>query len=248
MNALYIIFIIVGALLGIAYIFALISKLAVWRSYVKGNGTPTENGLTGEEAATMLLEKLELSDVKVEKLSWFMASMYGNHYNARTKTIYLRNNILKKPTVTSVALAIQKVALAVQHKNEDKAFKLKSKLQPLIVLAPILFVPLALIGVVLDVALRGNIGVVSVIFLIIGLLFYLIAFIFTLINIPVEKNANKMALSIIKETNIIDASQHKLSEKIYKSYMVSYVADFIMSSLYLIYFILKVVLKVSLKK
>lgn len=244
MNVFYLILIIVGALLGIASFFAFFAKLAVWRTYVKGNSTRLDSGLTGEQAANMLLEKLNLSEVEVKQLNWFTASIYGNHYNARKKVIYLRKNIFSKSTVTAVSLATQKVALAIQHKNKDKSFIVKSKLQPVIILAPVLFIPLALVGIIFElIILHSNIGTLSIVFIIIGLLFYLLAFIFTLVNLPVEKKANTMAMKIIAETNIIEEDKQNLVRKIYKAYIISYVADFIMALLYLIQFILKLLFK-----
>lgn len=243
MSVLVISLIVVGILLGVAYLFALISKSVVLGVYLKGNRTTTQNGLTGEQAANMLLEELKLPGVEVKMLGWIRAILYGNHYNARTKTIYLRRNILKKSTLTSVALAIQKVALAIQHKNNEKAFKTKAALQSFIILAPVLFIPLSLVGIIADLALNSNVGVISAIFVGVALLFYLVAFVFTLINIPVEKKANATAMEIIKETNIVEEKQQEGIKKIYKAYLVSYVADFIMASLQLIYFILKLLAK-----
>lgn len=248
MSIIYILLIAVGVLIGIASLFALISRLIIWGTYVKGNSTLTDNGLTAEETANMLLEQLDLSDVKVEQLGWFKASMYGNHYSARKKTIYLRKNIFNKATITAVALATQKVALAVQHKNKDKSFAVKSKLQPFILLAPILFIPLALVGVLLDFAISSQVGTISIVSIILGLLFYLLAFIFTLVNIPVEKKANAMAMKMIVETNIIEANQQGLVKKVYKAYILAYIADFIMSLLYLVQFILRIVFKILERK
>lgn len=239
--------IIISAIVLGAVVFASFAKTYVWFSYVSGNSTQTRNGLTGEQVATLLLERLEITDVRVERLGWFAGIIYGNHYNARRKTIYLRKNIYNKSTVTSVGLAVQKVGLVIQDKNGEKKFKVKAALQPFIFLAPILFVPFSVLGIILDTFLFKNIGVLTLVFVGVAFLFYLAAFIFLLMSIPVEKKANKFALDAIKKSNVLEGSEQEKVRKIYKAYILSYVADFIMSVLYLLKYILKI-LNVFTKK
>lgn len=241
--------IIILVIVGVALAFASFAKTYVWFSYVKGNYATTQNGLTGEQAATLLLEKLNIPGVKIQKANWWSAIMFGNHYNARRKTIYLRGNIYNKSTVTSVGLAVQKVGLVLQDINGDKKFKVKAALQPFIFLAPILFVPLSLVGLLLDLVLFKNLGVLTLVFIGIAFLFYLMAFIFTLVTIPVENKANKSALEIIKKTNILqEGSEQDRVKRIYKAYLISYVADFIISLMYLIKYALKILNVVAKRK
>jgi Zn-dependent membrane protease YugP len=240
--------IILVGVIGAALIFAVVAKSYVWISYVKGNYTAANNGLTGEQAATLLLNNLNLTDVKIQKASWFAAIVYGNHYNARKKTIYLRGNIFNKSTITSISLAVQKVGLVIQDVNKEKKFKVKAALQPFIFLAPILFVPLSLLGLLLDLVLFKNIGVVTLVFIGLAFLFYLTAFIFTVVTIPVENKANKLALEMIQKTNLLDESEQDKVKRIYKAYLISYVADLIISLLYLIKYALKLINVVAKKK
>lgn len=241
MTGVTLIAVIIAGLVLAAVIFAVFAKIYVGISYLSGNSTPAKNGLTGEQTAALLLERLDIQNVQVKKLSWFASIIYGNHYNARKKTIYLRANIYNKSTVTSVGLATQKVGLVMQHVNGEKKFKVKAALQPFIILAPILFVPLSVLGVILDFVLFRNIGVLTLVFIAFGFLFYLAAFIFTLMSIPVEKKANKFAMEAIEKSNILEGSEQEKVRKIYKAYIISYVADFIMSVLYLLKYILKIV-------
>ena len=240
MGVLELILLIVGVLVGAAVLFASFARTYVFTVYLSGNRKQASNGLTGEQAAQALLNQLDIKDVSVRKLGFFQAVLYGNHYNPRKKTIFLRRNILNKSTVTANALAVQKVGLVIQDRNNDKAFKIKAKLQPFIVLAPILFVPLVLVGVAIDIALTSNIGIFSVILGSSAFLFLLLSLIFTLVTIKAENKANKTAVEIIEQTNLLEDSEQKRVKRIYKAYLVSYVADFIMSVLYLLRYILRI--------
>lgn len=240
MGILEIILLILGVLVGAAVLFASFARLYVFSVYLSGNRKQASNGLTGEQASQMLLQQLGINDVTVEKMGFFRALIYGNHYNPRKKIIYLRGNIFNRSTVTSVALAVQKVGLVIQDINNDKSFKIKAKLQPFIFLAPILFVPLVLVGIAIDLVLASNIGIFSVILTAVGFLFLLLSLIFTFVTVKAENKANKTALEIIEQTNLLEDSEQKRVKQVYKAYLISYVADFIMSVLYLLKYILKI--------
>jgi Zn-dependent membrane protease YugP len=236
-----ILLIVISILLGAAVLFAVIAKMLVWIRYSTYNSKKTENGLTAQQTALLFLQKLNMHEVEVKKLNWVSAFIYGNHYNARRKTIYLRGNIFDKASVTATALALQKVGLAILDRNGDKKLKTRSFLQPIVILAPILFVPLSIVGILLDLVLFRNIGIVSVIFIGFAGLFYIAAFIVTVLAIPVEKNANKVALEMLTQTNLLSDVETSYVQKIFKTYLISYIADFIVSLLYLIKYILKIV-------
>lgn len=236
---------IVGILLGIAWVVAVVLKAIVAIRYQKSNHTPAKNGLTGEQTARLLLDNLGLQDVQIKKLNWFSGLIYGNNYNAKKKTIYIRSNISNKSTVTAIGISCQKVGLAILDHNGDKTLKIRSSLQPFVVLAPILFVPMALVGLFADLFLFDSIGVLTAIFIGMAFLYYILAFIVTLLNIPVENRGNKLALELMEKTNFLDEEERVLIEKVFKSYKLSYIADFILALLYIIKMILKILIKIK---
>lgn len=239
--------IVLGILILAAVIFAFVAKAIVAIRYMRFKHKKVSNGLTAEETTKALLEGMEMNDVKVVRCNFFTANWFGNSYSVYGKKIRLRRNIYKSVSLTATALATQKVAQALMHKNKDKKLKVRSSLQPFIILAPILFIPIVVLGVIVDGLMSLN-GVGAFIGIIVAGLYYVLAFVATLFTLPVEKKANQTAVEILEVSNLVTEDEIKDIKLIYKTYMLSYIADFIVTLLYLLKYILDIVIKLSAKK
>lgn len=238
-DGLEVAYIAVGILLGIAIIAALIAQIAVAVGYWRGNRTNNSLGLSGAEYARRLLDLNGMPDVQVKKCGIIRTVLFGNHYSISKKTVYLRMRTINKPSLTAVAMAAQKVALAEQHKNKNAKMIVRSRLQGLGVFAPYLFIPLVVIGFLIDVFVAQTL-LFSLIAAVLGLIFILFGFIVTLLNIPVEKKAMKRALVFLKAD--LTKEEIVIVKKIYRSYMVEYALQFIIAVLRIIQLILKILL------
>ena len=235
-DGLEIAYIAVGILLGIAIIAAFIAQIVIAIGYWRGNRTNNSLGLSGGEYARKLLDQNGMPDVQVKKCGIIRTILFGNHYSITKRTVYLRMRTINKPSLTAVAMAAQKVALAEQHRDGDTKMIVRSRLQGLGVFAPILFVPLVLIGFLVDIFVLETL-LFSLVTAGIGLLFILFGFIVTLLNIPVEKKAMERAQVILE--NELTGEEMVTVKKIFRSYLVEYVLQFIIAILRIIQLILK---------
>ncbi len=240
--------VILSVIIAIASVVAAVLRIILFFRYHKYNTETLESGKSAKDATRELLDKSGLTEVKVEKCGFFRAVFYGNSYSKKTKTIYLRKGIIDKNTVTAVGVGLQKVGLAIQDRDGDKQFNIRAKLQPLFVFAPFLFIPIVLVGAILDVAVANATGVGTLVSTIIATVFYLVSLVFTFSTIKVEKKANQEALAQIKQANYMTENEIEELEKVFNSYIIAYIADFIITLLEFIRFILKVILKLVQKK
>ena len=237
-----VLYIAVSILLGIAVIATLISQIYIMVGYWKGNRMENSLGLTGGEIARKLLDENGMPDVEVKKCTFLRTLFFGNHYSISKKTIYLRMLTINKTSLTSAAMAVQKVALAEQHRDGDKKMILRSRLQGLAIFAPALFVPLVAIGLILDLFVLQTV-LLTIVALILGLVFIAFGFVVTLLNIPVERKAIKRAEQMIDEKSLLTAEESLTVKKIYRSYMVQYVMQFVVAVLRILQLILKIFAK-----
>ena len=229
--------IVIVAVLAVVEAFAGIANWIATYRYLRYGKISAQ--MNGEETANYLLKTLGMEDVQVKKPGFFRSLFLGNSYSISQKTIYLRKRILTRKSVASMAVASQKVALAIQHKNNDKRLLRKSKLDKIAWGAPISFIPLFLIGLIIDFITTSNIGILTVVFSAIGVLYFLIAVIILGLTIPVEKKANADALQLIEQTGIMSETEMIKTKKLYKSMIVAYIANFITSLIYLIKMLFK---------
>ncbi len=234
-------YIIVSVLLGIAIVVALIAQIAIIVGYFRGNRRENSLGLTGGELARKVLDEKGMTDVKVKKCTFLRALFFGNHYSISKKTVYLRKYTIDKKSLTSSAMALQKVALAEQHRNGDKKMIVRSRLQGLGIFAPAMFIPFVIIGILVD-ALVLAYPLVTYIAIVFGVLFIVFGFIVTILNYPVEKKAMARAVRWMEEENLATAEEKEIIRKIYRSYLIEYAMQIVVAILRLIQMILKILM------
>ena len=100
---------VVVGLLIIASIFAFGISIYLSISYVRYNKKQNSCGKTGEQIARKILDHHELGHIKVSKTG---SIMFGNSYSHYFKKVRLRRLTWQKRSVTSLAMAAQKSALA----------------------------------------------------------------------------------------------------------------------------------------
>ncbi len=239
----FVIYILAGVI-AVGVIFACVARLSLFFRYHSYNKDETEQGLTALTATRTLLDANDMQDVEVKQCGFWRAWFWGNSYSTRKKTIYLRKGIINKKSITAIGVGLQKTGLAIMHKRGDKKLKARSILLPLSYIMPVLFIPIVIVGLLLDIFLFNFTGVATIVSAIIGFAFYLVAFVYMLINIPVEKQANRLAMGIIEKSNFLTPDEREKVNKLFKSYILMYVVDFVVALLNVILQILKVILKI----
>lgn len=239
-------------LIAIATIVSGILKIKIFFSYWVTNREATSGGYTGATAARKLLSDLGYDDVKVERIGFFSMLIYGNHYNPVRKTIYLRKSVYDKKHLTAVGLALQKVGLAIQDKR-DNTYKRRWKIQKIALFAPIFFIPIVIVGLILDIIMLGSgnmFGLFTMITSILGIAYFIVGFVLSIFIIKTEGKANKETLKIMaeSESDFLNPYEQEKVAKVFKTYQLSYICDFIISILEIIKFILKLILTILSKK
>ena len=239
--------IILAAIFGAILITASVVQSIVFIQLLKCRAKNVNN-LTGQQVADLLLNKLGMPDIQVKKSNWFVGFFYGDYYSSKKKTIYLKGRLYENATIASVGVATQKVALALQDKNGDKNFKTKSKFQPYVFSAPLLFIPVSLIGIVIDLVLSKSFGYISLALIAIAFLGLIVSFILLLISLPAERKANSMALEIIEQTNLLNEKETVKVKKLFKINILLYVAGYILTTVYIVGLFFKIFGKLVKRK
>ena len=231
--------IVVGGLLVIASIVALVISIFLAVSYIKYNRKQNSAGKTGEEIARKILDDNDLKNIKVSKNG---SILFGNSYSHYFKKVRLRRLTWKKQSVTSLAMAAQKSSLAVMDKEKDPDMKKLVFLTPFIYLGPLAFVPMVIIGALLDLyVIKGTNATCLIILTAIGLVFYLMSFVMSLLVLKTEKKAQKRAYEIMKKSGLATEEELESCKKLFKLYNIEYVNNMIIALLELIYRVLQII-------
>lgn len=246
--AITVIIAIIGIAIAVLSIIAFFVRISIMIKYYGYRNLQNSIDMTAKEISDYFLKVTGIEGVKVKKASFFRAMIYGNSYSVYKNTIFLRRSIFNEKSLTAVATACQKVGLAVQHKNKDKKFLTVYKFKPLIIIAPFLFLPIALAGVLLDLFVFKGVGIFTVITSSIAFLYFIISFVVMMFTISVEKKANEKALELMKEHKILTEEENKKVKSLFDTFIKAYIIDFIINILYIVWYVLKIVLKVINRK
>jgi Zn-dependent membrane protease YugP len=171
--------------------------------------------------------------------------MFGNSYSHYFKKVRLRGFIRHQNSVTSMGIGAQKAALAILDKEGDPDMKKRIRLVPLITFGPFAFIPLVLVGALIDYFVFSGSGTCTLILGCIGLLFYLYSVILSILTLKTEKKAQDRAYNILRNQYNITEDELSALKELFRLYNIQYINDIILSSLELIYRVLQIIYAVK---
>ena len=224
---------------------ALVSvTISIWLAikYVRYNRKMNSRGISGADAARQILDKNGLERIKVSVVG---SLLFGNSYSHYFKKVRIRRLTNKKPSITSLAIGAQKASLAILDKEGDKDMKTRIILTPLMFFGPLAFIPLVIIGVIIDIIFFNFSGIVTMIFVGLGLLIYVISFVLSIMVLKTEVKAQKRACEILKQDDMATEEEIGMMQELFKLYNIQYVNDIILEFLQMLLKILQFAAKIQ---
>lgn len=213
--------------------------VSVWLSYkyIKFNRRTNSADINGRDAARKLLDKNGLQNIRV---STWGSLVFGNSYSHYFKKVRLRRLTLKKKSLTSLAIAAEKTALAVMDKENDPDMRSRVRLTPLMYFGPVAFLPLVIIGALIDFILFNFTGVVTVISALAGLAVYGVSVALAIKVLKTEVKAQQKAIQMLVDENMATAEETALMHELFHIYNIQYINDIVMAVLELIMRVLSI--------
>ena len=233
---------IVGVLIAIVGIVSGITSIWLVVKYFRFNRRENSLGLTGIEVARKILDDNGLEHIKVKRTG---SLLFGNSYSHYFKKVRLRGFIRHETSLTSMGMGAQKAALAILDKEGDKDMKKRIRLVPLVTFGPFAFIPLILIGGVLDYFVFNGSGICTLVLGTIGLLFYVYSVVLSVLTLKTEKKAQSRAYEILQRDYHITDDELSALKELFHLYNVQYINDIILSSLELLYTVLEIAIAVK---
>lgn len=205
-----------------AILLSLITQILVKSSFSRYNKVLSKRNTTGAQAAQLLLQKNGIYDVRISHISGSLT----DNYNPSNKVLSLSDSTYSSASIAAIGVAAHETGHAIQHATGYKALGLRSTLVPAANIGSRFGPTLAILGIIF-----GNTAKASEIFSIaqlitnIGIILFGIAVLFYLITLPVEFNASRRALKILRDTNTLDKSELSGVRKVLSAAAMTYVAS-----------------------
>jgi Zn-dependent membrane protease YugP len=234
--------VIVGIMIALVALYSLGVSIWLMIKYIKYNKKENSAGLTGEEVARKILDANDLKHIAVKTTG---SLTFGNSYSHFFKKVRLRRFTRHERSLTALGMGAQKASLAVLDKEGDPDMKKRIRLYPIVTFGPFAFIPMILVGALLDYFVFNQTGVATLVFAGIGLAFYAYAIVLSVLTLKTEKKAQEKAYSILKRENLATESELASLKELFHLYNVQYVNDIILASLELIYFALQILIAIN---
>lgn len=206
-----------------ALALALIAQAKVRGAYAKWGQVANSRGLTGVDAARAILGPEGLYDVTVEGIQ----GQLTDHYDPRTKTLRLSTGVAGQPSVAALAIVAHEIGHALQDHQGYAPLKLRGAIVPAVQLsgwvAPILF----MIGLFM-----GSSGLAWL-----GILFFSLGAVFSLVTLPVEFNASRRALQLLQTYQLADGRELQGAKSVLDAAALTYVAALAQTLATLLYYV-----------
>ncbi|NOX61119.1 MAG: zinc metallopeptidase [Chloroflexi bacterium] len=208
-SPLWLILALPGLLLG------LYAQMRVKSAFSKYSQVRNSRGLTGAQAARVILDHYGLYDVRIEETQ----GMLSDHYDPRSKTLRLSPDVGRSPTIAAVGVAAHESGHALQHAKNYAPLQLRSALVPAVQfgswLGPMLFMAgfflQAFSGFGFQVAL-------------LGLILFAVTAVFAIITLPVEFDASRRAKKELVAVGILSPAEMEGVNKVLNAAALTYVA------------------------
>lgn len=200
-----------------AIIFTMYAQGKVKSAYSKYQRVPGRKGITGYQAARMILDNNGMRHVPIE----LTAGTLSDHYDPKNDVMRLSNDVYNGTSIASVSIAAHESGHALQDGTSYGFLKFRSAIAPAVNLVSMASWPLILIGLVIIGI--GNLTTGNMIFNL-GILFFCAVVLFHTVTLPVELNASKRAVRQLVDLGIIDASEKRGAKKVLSAAAMTYVA------------------------
>ena len=195
-------------------IAAIISLIAQWRvnsAFSKYSRVASMSGMTGAQAARMILQSNGINDVSVQRISGKLT----DHYNPSTKVLNLSESVYGSTSVAAIGVAAHECGHAIQHARGYFPLSLRTALVPVANIGS----QLSWVFIIVGAILSFNQTLITI-----GIIMFSAAVLFPLVTLPVEFNASARALEQLESNGILYRDEVSQTRKVLSAAALTYVA------------------------
>lgn len=205
-----------------AVILSMAAQFMVKSTFSSYNRIASKKGLTGAQAAALLLRTAGITDVKITHI----AGSLTDNYNPSNKTLSLSESTYSSRSIAAVGVAAHETGHAIQHKAGYGPLVLRGSLVPAANIGSRFGPMMAMLGIIFGMSAQSAESFVLWDMITkIGLILFGAAVFFYLVTLPVEFNASHRALDILRDTGSLDKEELAGARKVLQAAAMTYVAS-----------------------
>lgn len=216
-------------LLVICSLFSFRASAKVKSTYNAFSDDHTRSRMTGYDTAVRLLRAGNARNVSVGRVKGSLT----DHFDPQRNVVNLSETTFGSDSVAAVAVAAHEIGHVMQREEGYTPYRIRTSLVKITNVGTYLALPLVIIGLILDLLIYTPIGFYLAI---VGVAFYSLSTVFTLITLPVEYDASKRARELLLQEGILSEDEIYGAKKVLDAAALTYVAALATSLVYFLRF------------
>jgi len=199
-------------------------QLYLRSTYGKWSKVRNSTNLTGAQVGDMLFDRTALVEIPLQVVPGQMT----DHFDPRANVVRLSQGTASQPSVASMAIAAHELGHVQQYQTGSALIKARNFLVPAVQFSPTVSYIAILAGLLLNIT-----GLIWV-----GVIFFGLMVIFTILTLPVEFDASRRGLRLLGEAGLMQSREDEQGARsVLRAAALTYVAAAVTSILQLLYYI-----------
>ncbi|MCB0191189.1 MAG: zinc metallopeptidase [Anaerolineae bacterium] len=180
--------------------------------------------LTGQQVGQQLFNRTSLNAIPLQRTP----GVLSDHFDPRANVVRLSDAVAKQPSVAAMAVTAHELGHVQQYQTGSGLIAARNFLLPALQFSPTLSYIAIFMGLVFNMT--------NLIW--IGIFFFALMVLFSLLTLPVEFDASRRGLKLLREANLLqNAEDASGARKVLTAAALTYLAAAITSILQLLYYI-----------
>lgn len=197
------------------------AQARIWSAYGAGSRVPARAGVTGAEAASMVMRAGGVTGVAIEPV----VGELSDHYDPVGKVLRLSPEVYGGRSLSAVGIAAHEAGHAIQDASSYPGLVVRNLIVPMASIGSMLFWVPVMAGLIL--------GLMKLVVL--GIILFSLTVIVQLVNLPVEFDASRRGRQILQSTGLVSADEDPVVSRVLNAAGWTYVAATLTSVMTLLY-------------
>ena len=211
------------------------ASMKVKSTYAKYDKVRSRMGVTGYDTAVRIMRMQDIQGLSIGRVQGNLT----DHYHPGKQIVNLSDSTYGSSSVAAVAVAAHEMGHVMQNKTGYLFYRIRTAIVPLVNIGSRLAVPLVLGGLLLDMYVassqESNLGYYVAM---LGVVLYGLAFLFTVVTLPVELNASRRATQMLIQSGLLYEDELPGAKKVLSAAALTYLASMLTSLVYFLRFLL----------
>ncbi len=210
-------------------IMSCVAQIKVSTTFSKYSKTMSKSGMNATELCRRILNVAGLEHIEITAVRGQMT----DYYDSKNGVIALSDSVRDNTSISALGVMAHEVGHALQYRDNYLPIKVRNAVGVVTNVMSKLYWPMLLIGLIIDIFFYTGTSYGST-FLYIALAMFLFVTLFSLVTLPVEFNASRRAMKLLKETGALTEEELPMAKDVLTAAGMTYVASFVVSALNLL--------------